>query len=246
MTLDLDITLDSATLQTANGNGLLDIIGNINVTEAMYINGDSYVKGNSEVNGTLHVDGTSLLNGDVTIANQLTVPTINVTHLYQPSNWANPDINITIQGSADSGTIFFIDHGTTINLPTSSISEGINYQAIITGTNSSPNNTLTFATIDDGRIYYRILGTGTQNGTFENIYLNTYTELGTEGLAEYVFNTSWSIPVLTSTTMRTGNTTGSISFNLINMRLGDKFDIIYVGNNNWVINGYINDISTFY
>ncbi len=242
--MNINVQVNNATLKTANGDGLLRIVGNTNITEAINVNGDSEVKQNSLVNGELKVNGTSLLNGDVTISHQITVPVINVTHLYQPSNWLIPDSSgITISGAVDSGTVFFISHGTTITLPVVDINLGTNYQAIVTSNLSSINNTILFTS--SGTIYYRIVGTYAQTANFNNIYCYTDTDLGTVGsINTYVFNTSWSIPQLTSTGMQTGTNT-NLNFNITEMTLGDYFDLIYIGNNNWVINGYINSLSSF-
>jgi hypothetical protein len=243
--MDLELIVNNATLLTANGVGTLDIIGNTTVTQSVSVRGDSKVDRNSLVNGELHVIGSSLLNGDVTITDQLTVPTVNVTHLYQPSNWAVPSsTGITIQGSSDSGTYFYINYGTTITLPSTDIPEGINYQVLISSITSTANNTLAF-TAPSGTIYYRIIGSGTTTGSLNDIYLYTDTDLGTVGPIAYVFNTSWSIPTLTATTMRR-STAGTINFNLLNMSIGDRFDLVYIGGNRWVINGSINNISSMY
>jgi hypothetical protein len=233
---------NDATLMTHDGTGMARLIGNIHVTGCDNITGDHCVTGNSEIVGNSSVDGNVTLDGNVVGNNNMYVPVINATNIYQPVNLGPVTSGNNISLTNDvTGTVYFINPSTITTLPFTynfiNPIVGTNYRFIVNGTFAGGNG-ISFSTpsVIVGNYNYCV---SSITGQLTNPHPQT---IGTPSFQDpnYTINNA-NVTVsmgVGALTVRQNVSTNTLSFPANHLSIGDTLTFIYTGSY-WIINGLI-------
>ncbi len=232
-----------ATLKTSDGVGLATLVGNVNITECDNIRGDSQVNGNSSIQGNSIVQGDVTMIGNVVGNNNMYVPTVNATNIYQPLNFGpTSDTNNLTLTQNTTGTYYFINPITINVLPFSynfpnNPRVGTNYKFIVNNTfgSSSLINFITSQTII-GSYYYSV---SSITGYISNPHPQTIGTPSFEDPDYTVNNANITVnPSVGEFIQNQSVSTSTFSLTTNNLRIGDNLSFIYNGTN-WMIAGIL-------
>jgi hypothetical protein len=235
---------NNETILTANGDGKATLIGNMRVSESDNIKGDNQVGGDSHIDGNSIVDGDVTMVGNVVGNNNMYVPTINATNIYQPVNIGESSVTDSlILDSFKTGTVYFINPSTVVIVPFTYVLPnnprvGTNYKFIINGNIPSTYNiTFTGSQQIVGTYYYSV-------PSITGSILNPHPQsiLNPSGTSSYYKIKDSSIPLSYSVgrfTFSHSVNTGALGFTASHLSVGDNLTFIYTGST-WMVLGYIN------